>query len=259
MKIENFRIRISHFALFIFQFIIFNLQFTIGSLYAATISSDRIGYVDMDRILKEFPETGKIRGELLTEVTRQKEYITLKQKEIDTIKMEIRKMEEEIAAMVSEISLAQDSVTLSTSATHKVSPSTSALPGFTFPPLPSTAATTLFVSTPTIGADAVQRERLEASRKEKEEQLIIKRELAAQKEKLLTEFKITSEKEITDLDSKAARNIYGRIYDAIKFVADASALTVVLDGANVIYGEKGEEITERVIQRLFKLQIQGSR
>lgn len=227
---------------------------------AATISSDRIGYVDMDRILKEFPETGHIKTELLTEVTRQKEYITLKQKEIDTIKMEIRKMEEEIAAIVSEISLAQDSVTLSTAAAHEVSPSTSAMPGFTFPTLSSTAATTFFASTPArLGADPGERERLEVSRKEKEEQLIIKRELAAQKEKLLTEFKITSEKEITDLDSKAARNIYGRIYDAIKFVADASALTVVLDGANVIYGEKGEEITERVIQRLFKLQIQGSR
>ncbi|MBN1385317.1 MAG: OmpH family outer membrane protein [Elusimicrobia bacterium] len=203
-----------------FTFYIFNC------LYSATISSQRIGCVDINRIIKEYPEAEKIKEELSANLKTRKDYIKTLQSQIQTDEVKIKNMQEELDKYnelmqeKKENAIQQMALAETESSTDTVS-------------IPIETET-VEISSPAFTQDNIESE---------------KKVLEKQKEDLEKYIKETKEAE-KDINIKTKRNIFSKIYDVIKEVSDREGLTVVVDSYSIIYGEDAEDITEQVLKKL---------
>ena len=218
LQITNYKLQII--------FIIFLLQSVIcNCLYSATISIQRIGCVDMNRIMDEYPDAKKIKDELSANLNTRKENIKNFQSQIIATDMEIKQMEEQLQTYNEEQKKTKEIAAVAALAE---------VPSSTETVVVVTTETVTQISSPTFTAADIETKKVT---------------LEKQKSDLEKYIAVTKQEEKA-INNKAKKNIMGKLYDTVKEVAEEEGLTVLVDSSNVIYGEDAQDITEKVLKKL---------
>ncbi|HAM38281.1 MAG TPA: hypothetical protein DCP53_02610 [Elusimicrobia bacterium] len=241
--------RLIHKLLFVGLGFILTFNFLLLTcLYSASISVQRIGSIDMVRILDEYPEAKAIKEELSTNLKIKKDNIKTFQEQIETIENEIDRMEEELIkyqesvrqAEINEMAFQTTRPSLESveTSSETIVTSTQTDTNSTYESGTDTAnqivPENIQISSPTFTVDDID---------------LKKKNLKKQKEDLEKYIKETKIEE-REINKKARKNMLGKLYDAIKEVANEEGLAVIIDSSNMIYGEDAEDITEKVLQKL---------
>ncbi|MEW6557137.1 MAG: OmpH family outer membrane protein [Elusimicrobiota bacterium] len=227
---KNSKFKIQNYGLFLtiilhFTFFIFNC------IYSATISIQRIGCVDINRIIEEYPEAKKIKDEMSANLQARKENIKNFENQIETLENEITSMEEQLQKYEEskkEIEIYSSStpipseVNLSTETAEIVAVSTESI------------AVPVEISSPTFTMADVE----------------AKKNLVEKQKQDLEKYIAVTKKEEKEITRKIKKNMLGKIYDAIKEVAVEEGLTIIVDSYNLIYGEDAQDITDKVLKKL---------
>ncbi|HAX61438.1 MAG TPA: hypothetical protein DCX95_02615 [Elusimicrobia bacterium] len=196
-------------------------------LYSATISIQRIGCVDMNRIMDEYPDAKKIKGELSASVNTRKENIKIFQSQIDATELEIIRMEEQLQTYNEEQKKAKEIAAVAALAESSNISSTGTV-------VAVDTGTVTQISSPTFTTADIETKKVTLEKQKTD----LEKYIAATKQ------------EEKDINNKAKKNIMGKIYDAIKEVSSEEGLTVLVDSCNLIYGEDAQDITEKVLKKL---------
>jgi len=212
---------------------------SISFLHSATISIQRIGCVDMNRLLDQYPDAKRMKDELSTNLNIRKDNIKLFESQISSAETEIENMEGQLQKYNekqknTQLQAAAPATTTVRQSTGTIAVSTgiasTIVPGA---PVVSAAASPQ-VSSPTITAADITAKKAALQKQENE----------------FDKYKAETKKEEKDLNNKVRKNILGKIYDAIRAVANEEGITVLVDSNNLIYGEDAEDITDKVLKKL---------
>jgi len=210
--------------------------------------SGSIGYVDIERIFAEHPETLKAKEEFKTEIKIREDLINRRKQEIFNIKAELNKLRQErefrkafpvqitppaasapVEAPPQEIPAGVVVSSAADSDSDAVSVSTAAAPA------PVAAEAKLSSAAASVDIDA------RIAEKEKELQ---------EKEKALKSFQKTAEKELLQMEGRRSEIILGRIYFILKDIAVSQGLSVVVDSKTILYGQTAVDLTDDLLVRL---------
>lgn len=220
--------------------------FLISLIFSATISSQRIGCVDIYRIIEEYPEAKKIKEEFSAKLELRKEYIKDFRSQIEATENDIKNMEEQLEKYKEqkkeyeeqkkkyEEQKKEDAVTALAqvdiiSSTNTVVSSTDTVTTSADPTPPPVR-----ISSPTFTSDDIKIKK-DAFKKHKED---------------LEKYIKTTKNEEKRIGRKIRKNIYGKIYDVVREIADEEGLTVIVGSDSLIYGEGALDITEKVLKKL---------
>lgn len=183
-----------------------------------------IGFVDMESVFQEFPETQKAKTEYYKELNTRREALAQREKELSDLK-------EQLAVLRSTVEeAAKEPVQASSDTVVTPSTDTAALPGLTpGPPTPGMSPAALAA----IQESVRQREDI---LKEKESSLEQARKEAADALKLLEE--------------RRSLQIFGKLYTALVQIADEEGIGLVVDKSSILYGQKAQDLTEKLRRRV---------
>ena len=198
------RIRTVPFLLLLFTF-----------LHAETISTQRLAFVDMDRIYEKFP----MKAQASEEIELKKEEFRRKLDEADKKIRELQ-TKQELEALTTEITFStQTEVASSTQPA-----SAAATPQADEDATPDVSTETVKTPTRSEQISALKKERKELSEK--------------------------ADSVIKGMQSGYSDQIMGKIYDAIKEVADFHGYTVVINKSEFLYGIPASDLTDEVLKKL---------
>jgi len=213
----------------LFLFTLHSSLFTL--LQAETISTQKIAFVDIEKIYSKF---------------KMKE---LAEKELDAREENYRKKAEEIDQKIRALEAGR-SIEMNRPAVQKVIVSTVATEDFGEDIQMSTAAASDVGLLPAAGAQETPEISTAAapsppppSGPSVEEQI---EELSKEKEELSKE----AESKLDLMKGEFTAQIMGHIYDAVKEVAAAGGYNVVIDKSNCLYGIPETDLTEEVLEKL---------
>lgn len=228
MNIKNYFFYINTIFLLLLSRILFSLE-----IPTKDISVIRIGIVDMDKILNEYPLIQKLQQDI--DALRQN-----KMAEIASIEKELEELLKQKLLINSEIEqlntqLAQISMTSLSSTTF---PSENI----------SSVLDTQSSSTSTYQTDQVEQIKKSIESKQRnlqqiEQEIVSKKQIVKQKQTDL-------ESEIEKMKQKTETEIYAELYKIIKQVAQQEELNVVIDKSGILYGETQIDITEKVLKKI---------
>lgn len=226
--------------------------------------SGTIGYVDIDRVFKEYSGTTGAREDFIAEIRKREEALNSKKTFLFTLKAEIAKLRQErefaltlpslletqksVAEAAAAVQASTQAVQASTSPAAAQAPDVStalpaglaSLPGMDGIDMPGIAKVpvthfkfSVSTSVPEIDL-ALQRK--EAELKAKEEDL-----RASQKQ---------AEKELLDYESRKGELLLGRIYTALKELAVKEEVSVIVDKRSILFGQNAVDLTGKLLKKL---------
>lgn len=248
--------------------------------------SGTIGYVDIDRVFKEYSGTTGAREDFISEIKKKEELLNSKKTPIFTLKAEIAKLrqEREFALTLPSLLETQRSVEEAAAATAAaaeaaklaaalaVQASTAAVQLST----ESVQASTLTVQAPAVvqpsaaapavislpgmgGIDMpgiakvpVTHFKFSVSTSVPEIDAALSRkeaELAA-KEDELRSLQRQTERELLEYESRKSEVLLGRIYVALKELAIKEEVSVIIDKRNILFGQKAVDLTGKLLKKL---------
>jgi Skp family chaperone for outer membrane proteins len=176
----------------------------------------RVGFVDMDSIYQDYPETQKARAEFRKEVARHKNAIAERERELEDLERQVRALKE--APPVPD-----ESPAVSTGA--RVSPSGQA--GDAYANLFSTGA-----------PSSVQ------------EGLAVREAQLTQRRAGLEKTRAEAVQSLRDFEAKQSKQILGRLYKALVQVAEEQGISLVVDKSAILYGQNAIDLTEALSRRV---------
>ncbi|MDO8735249.1 MAG: hypothetical protein Q7K21_08855, partial [Elusimicrobiota bacterium] len=184
--------------------LIFNFTFLIfNCLYSATISIQRIGCVDMNRIMDEYPDAKKIKDELSSNLNTRKKNIKNFQSQIVATELEIKQMEEQLQKYDEEQKKTKEIAVISALAeSADISSSTETV-------VVVDTETVTQISSPTFTTADTETKKVTLEKQKSD----------------LEKYIASTKQEEKDINNKAKKNIMGKIYDAIKEVSNEEGLT----------------------------------
>ena len=175
----------------------------------------RVGFVDMERIFREYPETQKARAEYFQEVERQRAALAERERQLASLT-------DQMAALQSAV--AQPPAAEAVSSTGAA------------PSLSTGAAPTPAISTATAAAV---------------EEGLAKRSSELEKRKAeLTLARQTSAQALRDLEARRSKQILGSLYKALTQLADEKGVGLVVDKSAILYGQEAVDLTEALSRRV---------
>ena len=199
-------------------------------MYSVTLSTEKVGFLDLERIFNEYPSTLKAKED----IKQKKELFN---KNVNLQKQEIKDLSENYEVLISSISYYKSlrdtkqieteklEVDISTSTQHIVSESTA--------PISMTEQIDY--------AQIIEDMDAEAENINNE---IIK------KQKELDNYIEKIEEQISILEENYSYNLLGEIYDIIVEVASEQGCAVVIDRNMILYGEDLSDLTPFVLEKL---------
>ena len=185
-------------SLFFFVFsLLYFFPFTLTEVKAVMLSSERIAYVDIDKVFAQYKGSKEAKEKLEKEIKVKRNEIARLEREIRDL--EVASREKKKIEPVPATGLAEKEVEISTA---PVIPK----------PLPEEVI-------------RLNKEKLN---------------------RMVEEMK----KELASLEKEITHQVLGKIYDAIRKIAQAEGYAIVLDKKNILYSEMENDLTEKVIQRL---------
>ena len=251
--------------------------------------SGTIGYVDIDRVFKEYSGTTGAREEFIAEIKKKEDAVNAKKTAVYTLKAEIAKIrqEREFALTLPSLLETQRSLT----APEPVQPqqaSTQAVKASTLTVISSTqadaaSAFTAAASTSTVGASSaaataplpqtavpaglpgldgidmpgiskvpVNRFKFSISTSvpEIDAALAKKEDDLKTKEEELRAFQRMAEKELMEYESRRSEILLGRIYVALKELAVKEEVSVIVDKRSILFGQNAVDLTDKLLKKL---------
>ncbi len=232
-----------------------------------------IGYVDLERVFVEHPETLKAKENFQKDLSLKEKYINGRKEEIFALRAELEKLRRELETLRS---LSGCEVLPSTAAATGQTPP----PPLTFcpepppPPYPfemvEEAVSTATAAGPVPYADLSVPRRTEPVLSpgytgqealmralapqtpvaEMETNIAERMQELKDKEAALTRYKKSAEQDLLKLENSRTRFILGNIYIIMKDLADEEGLSVVVDKKNILFGQRAVDLTDKLLERL---------
>ena len=236
-----------------------------------------IGYVDMQRIFKTFPETMRAKENFEELVRQTEEQINVRKADVLRLRREFSELKIErefLAKNALLVSTAASSAGTAAVAATQISTAAIAsaktpepliinIPGVTKapiivkPPEISTiaasiplmmTATTAMSTAP--AALAALPTSINSPLAEIDAKIALKAVAVAQKENSFKEYETAAEKDLLDIENRKSELLLGRIRKAIQEVALQESISVVVDKKTLIFGHETVNLTEKVLKRL---------
>ncbi len=244
--------------------------------------SGTIGYVDIDRVFKDYSGTTGAREDFLSEIKKKEDSLNTRKTAIFTLKAELAKLrqEREFAATLPSLMETQRSVAQAAAETEAaaralaaakaavegssaavaassgapaaqqpaVSPSTGTPPAGPPPELPGVSG----IDMPGIARVPVSHFKFSVSTSIPEIDAAIERKTAelAAKEEELRQAQLQSERELLEYESRKTELLLGRIYVALKELAVKEEVSVIIDKRNILYGQNAVDLTPKLLRKL---------
>jgi len=223
--------------------------------------------VDIDRVFKEYSGTSGAREEFVAEIRKKEAGITAKKTGLFTIKAEMAKLrqEREFALTIPSLMETKRSLTappepapaqvpVSTPAADGLQPSTAAAPGEPPKEVPPAAPAPApqGIEMPGVGRIPLTHFKFSISTSVPEIDAALTKkegELKAKEEELRL-FQREAERELLEYESHKNEIILGRIYIALKELAQKESVSVVVDKRNILYGQNAVDLTEKLLEKL---------
>lgn len=227
--------------------------------------SGTIGYVDIDRVFKEYSGTTGAREDFIAEIKKREEALNAKKTVLFTLKAEIAKLRQERefaltlpSLLETQRSVAEAAAAVQTSTQAAVQASTAAAPAQ--PPAVSTALPAGVaalpgmdgIDMPGIAKVPVTHFKFSVSTSVPEIDLALQRkeaELKAKEEDLRASQK-QAEKELLDYESRKGELLLGRIYTALKELAVKEEVSVIVDKRSILFGQNAVDLTGKLLKKL---------
>ncbi|MHB0996267.1 MAG: OmpH family outer membrane protein [Elusimicrobiales bacterium] len=215
--------------------------------------SGTIGYVDIDRVFKEYSGTTGARDEFIAEIKKKEDALNAKKTYTFTLKAEIAKLRQERefaltlpSLLETQRSVAEAAAAVQASSQAAVQASTAvpagvaALPGMDGIDMPGIAKVPVAhfkfsVSTSVPEIDLALQKK-EAELKAKEEDLRYSQKQA--------------EKELLDYEGRKSELLLGRIYTALKELAVKEEVSVIVDKRSILFGQNAVDLTGKLLKKL---------
>ncbi|MBL0350812.1 MAG: OmpH family outer membrane protein [Elusimicrobia bacterium] len=186
-------------------------------LKRGTNQATRVGFVDMDKIFREYPETQKARADYYKALEKRRSELASREKEL--------------------ASLDGPGPVGGTSTPPAVSTGLFSLPLELTPPAASTGTAAVAPPAP---PDPEERE---AERRQKREEIAAARASAA--------------RELKELEEKKSVQILGALYKTLVQLAQEKGVDLVVDKSAILYGQSAIDLTEPLARRLRGLPDDG--
>jgi len=193
----------------------------------------RIGVVDMNKVLNEYPLTQKLQQDIDNFKQNKMAEIVSIEKEIEELMKQKLVINTEIEQLKTQ--LAQISVSATTS---------------TIISSESISSTEFIQSSTTVVAQSEQVEQIKKNIEDKQKNLQqIEQEINTKKE-IVKQKQTEIESEIEKMKQKTEAEIYAELYKIIKQIAQQEGLNVVIDKSGILYGEPEIDITDKVLKKI---------
>lgn len=242
--------------------------------------SGTIGYVDIERVFKEYSGTTGAREEFIAEIKKKEDALNARKTYVFTLKAELAKLRqerefaltlpslletqrsvEEAAAATAAAAAAQAAAALALQAStasvqassEAVQASTSAvqapvepviipaaLPGMGGIDMPGVAKVPVAHFKFSVSTSVPE---IDAALTKKERELSIKEEELRQAQR-------QSERELLEYEGRKSELILGRIYVALKELAVKEEVSVIIDKRNILFGQNAVDLTGKLIKKL---------
>jgi len=271
-------------------------------------ASGSVGFVDMERVFKEHPETVKAREEFSLLLKDKKAFLGLKREELSALRQKLAALSEKRKEFVRRAKEAEAAPAVSTAASAGAPVSTASVSGAYISAMPAIApaqgpavssaavpapvSTAAVVTTGTaspvyktavaagtatvagqnsfdagapqvssgaaaqavavssgaecalpLSADTDTLEGLDGA-------ISAARSDISAREALLKGYRKKTEKELVDLEGKRSEMILGKIYFALRELAIAEHLSVVVDKKSTLYGQNAVDLTSKLLDKL---------
>lgn len=248
--------------------------------------SGTIGFVDIDRVFKEYSGTTGAREDFIAEIKKREDALNARKTGVFTLKAEIAKLrqEREFALTLPSLLDTQKSVAEAAAATAEqlaaakvaaeqakaemaaLQASTAAVAGSTETVQASTAPAVVQppaalpaglpgmtgIDMPGIAKVPVSHFKFSVSTAVPEIDAAIARkegELSA-KEEELRQAQRQSERELLEYESRKSELLLGRIYVALKELAVKEEVSVIVDKRSILYGQTAVDLTAKLLRKL---------
>ena len=239
--------------------------------------SGTIGYVDIDRVFKEYSGTTGARDEFISEIKKKEDALNAKKLAVFSLKAEIAKLRQErefaltlpslletrqsVEAAAAQVS-AQAAALQASSQTAVVQASTQPQAGAE--PAASTAAPVALpagitslpgmdgIDMPGVAKVPVAHFKFSVSTSVPEIDLALQKketELKNRDEDLRLSQR-QAEKELLEYESRKGELLLGRIYVALKELAIKEEVSVIVDKRSILFGQNAVDLTGKLLKRL---------
>ena len=236
-----------------------------------------IGFVDMERVFREYPETKRAKEQFEAEVNskrlelhRRKGAIVDARAELAGLQVERERVLREGLTEPAVLPAAPPPAPLPT----PVSTSTVLLPGATqaapapellqslpglspgsapspaAPPAAVDAATAAVTTAPPSAAPAVQTVSAAQRVREVEDRINAKLKEIEDKDRAFKEYEAKSEADLLELEKRRVQLLLGKLYDIVQDVAREEGVSVVVDKKAILFGQKAVDLTDKLIERV---------
>lgn len=224
-----------------------------GVISGGQQSGAAIAYLDIDRIFENHPMTKRLKEEFEIDVQKRKDDIQLINNDINTLQ----------AIIVSSTTLINhDKIALAIlTSTQSAAPSITEPIGQETEPALTGEGTTAVSGDATVEAKtapevvkstaaAAKILELETRIKYNEESLLpIKADIEKKKLEIARLIK-TNRDELAKSEEKQTYKVLADIYNILRKIAEDENLSIIIDKNNVLYGQPGQDITDKVLERL---------
>jgi Skp family chaperone for outer membrane proteins len=196
------------------------------SVNGDTASNGAIGYVDIDRVFREHPQTERSRAEFTAEVEKRRATAGERQKALETLNQVL-----------------QSSGTILQQVKNQLADAKSAQAAAAGDAAAVTVSSTAVLDLVTIKAKeneiAVLEESLAGLRQDIEKRTMELTDSAAKDQAYLQEW-----------EEKRTSEVLGDLYDILQDIATAEHLTIIFDKTNILYGQGARDISDLVRERM---------
>jgi Skp family chaperone for outer membrane proteins len=193
----------------------------------------RIGVVDMNKVLNEYPLTQKLQQDIDNFKQNKMAEIVSIEKEIEELMKQKLVINTEIEQLKTQLAQIGVSATTSTIISSE-----------------SISSTEFIQSSTTVVAQSEQVEQIKKNIEDKQKNLQqIEQEINTKKQ-IVKQKQTEIESEIEKMKQKTEAEIYAELYKIIKQIAQQEGLNVVIDKSGILYGEPEIDITDKVLKKI---------
>ncbi len=181
-----------------------------------------VGYVDMEKIFHDYPETQKAKNEYYVELAKVRKNLSEREKELAELKEQLTVLR---ATLVE--------VDKGTSTMSDVEPSPS-----------------LQQETSDIAHSIADMGVSSASVAAVKESLVQREQILMQEEADFEQARIEAVQELRDLEKQRSLKILGKLYKALVQLAEEKGIGLVVDKSSILFGQEAYDMTESLARRI---------
>jgi Skp family chaperone for outer membrane proteins len=222
-----------------------------------------VGYVDMDSVFQEYPETLKAKNEYYEELGRRREFLKTKEEELGDLKEQLAVLRAALKDLAGPAGgpvppvdgatppgAADDFAAAVESGAGATTAPAPSLDGSPVPPIEPSPPTGEGAPVPpgedaAFGTDAspVPLGAADAS-------LLQREQLLAVKEAELERARADAARELKTLEERRTLQIMGKLYHALVQIAEERGISLVVDKSSILYGHEAVDLTESLRRRV---------